>query len=236
MRARFYYSVKTSFFGISTPTDSSLEKALNSSPKIHPGKYLKGLMEFSAVSTAHHILVFGGFTQTVEEVLWDHIQGFRIKIYSWNSLLILQFFYSADRPDVFSKSSNSNKPWMRNKFGKLISYWSDWGFIQGTLVKPRAWHRSLIVSTKPERIMHIGGDYGYESGQVIGGVRTHRKFNSLKLRLGHIYYRKMFESMIKEWWERSGDRWKKTFGSPKITKTQCDYWEAFPVNCEKCNN
>ena len=34
--------------------------------------------------------------------------------------------------------------------------------------------------------MHIGGDYGYESGQVIGEVSTHRKFNSLKLRLDHI--------------------------------------------------
>ena len=59
-------------------TDSSLEKVLNSSPKIHPGKYLNGLMEFSAVSTAHHILVFGGFTQTDKEVLWEHIQRFRI--------------------------------------------------------------------------------------------------------------------------------------------------------------
>ena len=85
MRARFYYPGKSSFFGISTPTTSSLEKALNSSPKIHPGKYLKGLMEFSAVSTAHHILVFGGFTQTDKEVLWDHIQGFRIKINCCNN-------------------------------------------------------------------------------------------------------------------------------------------------------
>ena len=39
-------------------------------------------------------------------------------------------------------------------------------------MKPRAWHRSLIVSKKPERIMHIGGDFGYESGQAIGGGRN----------------------------------------------------------------
>ena len=28
--------------------------------------------------------------------------------------------YSANRPDAFSKSSNPNKPWKRNKFGKLF--------------------------------------------------------------------------------------------------------------------
>ena len=39
-------------------------------------------------------------------------------------------------------------------------------------MKPRAWHRSLIVSKKPELIMHIGGDFGYESGQAIGGDRN----------------------------------------------------------------
>ena len=39
-------------------------------------------------------------------------------------------------------------------------------------MKPRAWHRRLIVSKKPERIMHIGGDFGYESGQAIGGGRN----------------------------------------------------------------
>ena len=41
------------------------------------------------------------------------------------NFIIFTIFYSDDRPDVFSKSSNPNKPWMRNKFGKLISYWSD---------------------------------------------------------------------------------------------------------------
>ena len=36
--------------------------------------------------------------------------------------------------------------------------------------------------------MHIGGDYGYESGQVIGGGRTYRKFDSFMLRLDHINF------------------------------------------------
>ena len=41
-------------------------------------------------------------------------------LYDMN-FIIFTIFYSDDRPDVFSKSSNPNKPWMRNKFGKLIS-------------------------------------------------------------------------------------------------------------------
>ena len=36
--------------------------------------------------------------------------------------------------------------------------------------------------------MHIGGDYGYESGQVIGGDHTYRKFDSFMLRLDHINF------------------------------------------------
>ena len=115
---------------------------------------------------------------------YSGIQNKKIKINSWISLLILQFFiplidqmYSANLAIQINLGCEIN----------LVS-WSldgpDWGFIQGTLVKPRAWHRSLIVSTKPERIMHIGGDYGYESGQVIGGDRTNRKFISFMLRLG----------------------------------------------------